>query len=283
MRLHGWSVSNVGWGNLPRVPRLREHVWSRLDHAAGAKAAAAAAAAADGALVTTSSLGAFGSAGGGTGAAATRTVVLFTRADAAGRRLLLKPARRAATLAALGVTHVVRGMPAGEAPLAAQAALYRAADALIAPHGAAAANTLFMRAGSVHIELQATCAHTCTGNCVPRHLFVGRAGWKHAGEVTGLPAERACSLLQSFFAPFHAVTGVRYHVIPACVGGARAWTRACASPLAFRAQHTRDIPLGGPTSDTLVRSIRAILRDPVGSVEANATRVAPFALGACEA
>lgn len=144
--------------------------------------------------------------------------LLFTREDAHSRRLLVDDAPRAAAL--LGA-RLVRKMPnTGGMPLRAQAALYAGAAAVVSPHGAASANAIFMRAGALYLELHATCPTDCARGCFPKARAGPRGELQMLGAIE-LPAERACELVQSVYAPFHRATGVRYHAISLCVGGTK--------------------------------------------------------------
>ena len=58
----------------------------------------------------------------------------------------------------------------------------------------------------------------------PAAASKARAGPRGELQMLGaieLPAERACELVQSVYAPFHRATGVRYHAISLCVGGTK--------------------------------------------------------------
>ena len=93
--------------------------------------------------------------------ASTRVVTLFTRNDAGARKLIYAPE----VLAEMRVTRVVDTLVL---PLAEQIRLFDEADVFVAPHGNNNVNSLWMRPGSLYVEVRPSCAELCVLGCDKR-------------------------------------------------------------------------------------------------------------------
>ncbi|KAL1529884.1 hypothetical protein AB1Y20_000813 [Prymnesium parvum] len=199
------EAGHAAWGNIPRVPAMAQRILRFLglpnsSSEPGILTAARTHPRSNQSLADNS----------------TARVVLFTRQDAASRRLHLGSRRaQQRTLAKLGVTHLVHELP--QEDIRAQVSLFLHADVLIAPHGASSANVLFMRPGSTFIELTPFCDETCLAGCYSAYTTAGvNADRLGILQALQMPPAAACRLVRSVYPPFHAYTGVRYHVLPLC-------------------------------------------------------------------
>ena len=101
---------------------------------------------------------------------APKVVTLFTRGDAQFRKLVGLQGRMREEM---GITRVVDTLVL---PLADQVRLFDEADVFIAPHGNNNINSLWMRPGTLYVEIRPWCAEMCVLGCDTRfaHSEVGR-------------------------------------------------------------------------------------------------------------
>ena len=158
--------------------------------------------------------------------ASTRVVTLFTRNDAGARKLIYAPE----VLTEMRVTRVVDTLVL---PLAEQIRLFDEADVFVAPHGNNNVNSLWMRPGSLYVEVRPSCAEMCVLGCDKRFARAPVAGNVTFLDLFDAPLGVACGIAGNpFGAALHQRTGVRFHVVSACVGGNRCMQRG-AGPAKF--------------------------------------------------
>ena len=157
---------------------------------------------------------------------ASTRVTLFTRNDAGARKLIYAPE----VLAEMRVTRVVDTLVL---PLAEQIRLFDEADVFVAPHGNNNVNSLWMRPGSLYVEVRPSCAEMCVLGCDKRFARAPVAGNVTFLDLFDAPLGVACGIAGNpFGAALHQRTGVRFHVVSACVGGNRCMQRG-AGPAKF--------------------------------------------------
>ena len=157
---------------------------------------------------------------------ASTRVTLFTRNDAGARKLIYAPE----VLAEMRVTRVVDTLVL---PLAEQIRLFDEADVFVAPHGNNNVNSLWMRPGSLYVEVRPSCAEMCVLGCDKRFARAPVAGNVTSLDLFDAPLGVACGIAGNpFGAALHQRTGVRFHVVSACVGGNRCMQRG-AGPAKF--------------------------------------------------
>ena len=157
---------------------------------------------------------------------ASTRVTLFTRNDAGARKLIYAPE----VLTEMRVTRVVDTLVL---PLAEQIRLFDEADVFVAPHGNNNVNSLWMRPGSLYVEVRPSCAEMCVLGCDKRFARAPVAGNVTFLDLFDAPLGVACGIAGNpFGAALHQRTGVRFHVVSACVGGNRCMQRG-AGPAKF--------------------------------------------------
>mmetsp|Transcript_8572 Transcript_8572/g.24385 ORF Transcript_8572/g.24385 Transcript_8572/m.24385 type:complete len:754 (+) Transcript_8572:84-2345(+) len=157
---------------------------------------------------------------------ASTRVTLFTRNDAGARKLIYAPE----VLTEMRVTRVVDTLVL---PLAEQIRLFDEADVFVAPHGNNNVNSLWMRPGSLYVEVRPSCAEMCVLGCDKRFARAPVAGNVTFLDLFDAPLGVACGIAGTpFGAVLHQRTGVRFHVVSACVGGNRCMQRG-AGPAKF--------------------------------------------------
>ena len=157
---------------------------------------------------------------------ASTRVTLFTRNDAGVRKLIYAPE----VLTEMRVTRVVDTLVL---PLAEQIRLFDEADVFVAPHGNNNVNSLWMRPGSLYVEVRPSCAEMCVLGCDKRFARAPVAGNVTFLDLFDAPLGVACGIAGNpFGAALHQRTGVRFHVVSACVGGNRCMQRG-AGPAKF--------------------------------------------------
>ena len=157
---------------------------------------------------------------------ASTRVTLFTRNDARARKLIYAPE----VLTEMRVTRVVDTL---SLPLAEQIRLFDEADVFVAPHGNNNVNSLWMRPGSLYVEVRPSCAEMCVLGCDKRFARAPVAGNVTFLDLFDAPLGVACGIAGNpFGAALHQRTGVRFHVVSACVGGNRCMQRG-AGPAKF--------------------------------------------------
>ncbi len=157
---------------------------------------------------------------------ASTRVTLFTRNDAGARKLIYAPE----VLTEMRVTRVVDTLIL---PLAEQIRLFDEADVFVAPHGNNNVNSLWMRPGSLYVEVRPSCAEMCVLGCDKRFARAPVAGNVTFLDLFDAPLGVACGIAGTpFGAVLHQRTGVRFHVVSACVGGNRCMQRG-AGPAKF--------------------------------------------------
>lgn len=158
--------------------------------------------------------------------ASTQVVTLFTRNDAGTRRLSYAPEM----ISAMRVTRVVESLVLS---LAEQIRLFDEADVFVAPHGNNNVNSLWMRPGSLYVEVRPSCAEMCVLGCDKRFAHAPVATNVTFLDLFDAPLDVACGVAGNpFGAALHQRTGVRFHVVSACVGGNRCMQRG-AGPAKF--------------------------------------------------
>ena len=192
--LQAGEAGGVSWGNLKMLPTLRARVLKSLSVP----------------LLSQATVG-----------TARRRILVYTRMDSADRsRQLLLPRGDAESILSerLGghAVTIVRVLPLTARD---QVALFANAEAVVAPHGAAAAQSIFMKPMGTFVEISPFCLDHCLEGCMPSLRTRPTADPLSFIDAFSWPRDRACRLLQTVYGPFHANTGVRYHVLQACIGG----------------------------------------------------------------
>ena len=150
-------------------------------------------------------------------------MTLFTRGDAQFRKLVGLQGRMREEM---GITRVVDTLVL---PLADQVRLFDEADVFIAPHGNNNINSLWMRPGTLYVEIRPWCAEMCVLGCDTRfaHSEVGFNATFLDLFGEDAPLAEACGVAGSPFGTIlHQRTGVHFHAVSACVGGNRCQRRA---------------------------------------------------------
>lgn len=196
-------------------------------------------------------------------------VVLYSRADTSRRRLLIPEEGGAGWLRrALGVNVALVTKQGADA--LEQARLYAGADVVISPHGAHAVNAALMHQNALYIEIAPFCVQMCSEGCA--------ADLRDGAGAFDVPLEQACALLLSMYAPLQLYSGVRYHVLTACVGGNRC-VRGKTKPMwsVHRADRSTSIKYNWQSDVHLDHALADHIRAVINGSDTS-SRVAPFSL-----
>jgi hypothetical protein len=188
-------AENIGWDGLHYMPKLRKKV---LVHYFGKGAAMEFLKRAK-------------------GPASPLVVTLYTRKDASRRRFAdaMDGAILEQMKARLGVSVIVQKMPLDDPKQ--QVLMYAKSDVFIAPFGSNTANSVFMKPGSIFIEVSTLCPSLCLEGCHPYSIVgPGDKFRSMSTQMDGILQSASCSNLMADGPPLHYATGVNYHIISQC-------------------------------------------------------------------
>ena len=141
-----------------------------------------------------------------------RIITLYTRGDANRRKFLTGDVDRVAEK--IGANHLIVKMPISD-PVH-QIMTYATSDVFIAPFGSNTANGIFMKPGSIFIEVSTLCSDMCVEMCHPYSKVGANGTDSMASHMSGIERHAACSNLMADGPPLHQSSGVRYHIIGDC-------------------------------------------------------------------
>ena len=233
VRAQGRLAENVGWDALPALPSLRDKVLARVL----------------------------------TDVSKREKLTLYTRGDARRRRFQGNVQNFASRL---GATKVLARMPRGDPRQ--QIALYASSDVVVAPFGSNTANSVFMRPGSVFVEVSPLCPSLCEEGCHPYSKTLSG----NMADNYNISRANACLNLMADGPPLHRYSGVNYHIVPTCSGTLRCASGKMVEPSgrpvemrkAWKANFNDDLDV-----DAALPRVLEILRG-----RSPQTRVAPFAV-----
>jgi hypothetical protein len=152
-----------------------------------------------------------------------KQVIVYTRGDTKKRHLLsaagLVEENRKSKLLKFHSVNVIDSIPS---KFSEQVQLFHSADIFVAPHGSAAANSIFLRKAASYIELRPNCLESCLYGCNMPYpeMTYGAHALKGAVELfIGSPIKKCAYLSNPYGARMHSFSDINFYAMYACTGG----------------------------------------------------------------